>query len=92
MFRCSVSEALNLACSRGSETSAEELASGGMCLASHTRSASGVFVPDSMMACVRGCVLAVPGRTIARVGDKLGVLAGSWTSELAGNSKLTEGK
>ena len=85
MFRCSVSEALNLACSRGSETSAEELASGGMRLPSHTRCASGVFVPDSMMAFV--C-----GRVLACVGDKLGAPAGSWALELAAGSKLTEGR
>ncbi len=93
MFRCSVSEALNLACSRGSETSAEELASRGMRLPSRTRSASGVFVPDSMMACVCGHVLAcVLGRTLACVGDKLGAPAGSWALELGAGLKLTEGR
>jgi len=90
MFRCSVSEALNLACSRGSETSAEELASRGMRLPSRTRSASGVFVPDSMMAWrVLACVL---GRTLACVGDKLGAPAGSWALELGAGLKLTEGR
>jgi hypothetical protein len=86
MVRPSLPLASNPACSRDTETLAEELASEGMAFPGDERSCSEDFVRASMAAdCVLGC-------TLACVGGKLGAPAGSWALALAAGSKLTEGR